>query len=110
MKKQNRILKNEDFRKVISKGKRYNCSSFRIYFVPNSTELFQIGISISKKVSKSAVVRNLIKRRISAIVKNNFNLNQHYKIVIICNIGIESKTYKEIENDFCVFKSKVWKE
>jgi ribonuclease P protein component len=53
-----------DFKAVYSRGKRFRGQHLAIIVLPESPSIQQIGISISRKVSKKAVVRNLIKRRI----------------------------------------------
>lgn len=56
-----RIKKNDEFRKVYSRGKSYGCKNLVIYYMPNQTDTFRAGFSVSKKVG-NAVVRNRIRR------------------------------------------------
>ncbi|MGL4951535.1 MAG: ribonuclease P protein component [Mycoplasma sp.] len=109
MKKQNRVLKNIEFRNVLKKGKRYYSHSFKIYFVRNTIDLFQIGISVSKKVSKLAVVRNKVKRRIDASIREYYIPNENIKVIFICNPGIENKSYDEINEEVSNFFKKIRK-
>ncbi|MBV5260238.1 ribonuclease P protein component [Synechococcus moorigangaii CMS01] len=53
-----------DFKKIYSQGQRFRGEALAIIVLPQPAAPTQIGISISRKISKKAVVRNLIKRRI----------------------------------------------
>ncbi|MGL4950888.1 MAG: ribonuclease P protein component [Mycoplasma sp.] len=110
MKKQNRVLKNIEFKNIIKTGKRFYTESFRVYFVKNKINLFQVGISISKKVSKSAVVRNKIKRQLLSAIKLNYNPESYFKVIIICNPTIVNKEYIELEKEVSFFLKKLGKE
>ena len=56
-----RLRKNEDFKRVYSKGKSYGCKNLVLYYLPNGTDTFRAGFSVSKKVG-NAVVRNRVRR------------------------------------------------
>ncbi|MGL5255568.1 MAG: ribonuclease P protein component [Proteocatella sp.] len=56
-----RLKKDSDFKRVYNKGKSYGCKNLVLYYLPNGTDEFRVGFSISKKVGK-AVVRNRIRR------------------------------------------------
>lgn len=59
-----------------------------------------MGIVISNKLSKSAVVRNKIKRRIRNIVRNQFDrINPNQWIVVHSKHQILQATYEEIDTD-----------
>ena len=65
--KNNRLKHWRDFRKVYAKGKRFHGRNVVLitYRDQESPQDFtKVGISISRQVSKRAVVRNRIKRRI----------------------------------------------
>lgn len=62
--KAHRLKHWRDFKTIYSQGKRFRGSIFTIILLPQPAAPTKIGISISRKVSKKAVVRNLIKRRI----------------------------------------------
>lgn len=50
------------------------------------------------KISKKAVIRNKVKRRLSEIVRLNFGrIKKGFDVVIIPAPGITQKTYQEIE-------------
>ncbi len=102
MKKVNRLLKNRDFTKIIKNGNKYHTPTLSFYYAKNQNNNFRIGITISKKVSKLAVVRNRIKRQLTAILDNHYDTNKKLDIVIIVKPN-------SIDNTFEGFKSEIIK-
>ncbi len=105
MNKSHRILKNREFTKVIRSGKKIYTQNFSIYYCNNSDQ-YHIGITVSKKVSKLAVTRNLIKRRIVAAI-NELDLNNNFKkdVVIIVKPTAHNIQYQEIQKEISgIFK------
>ncbi|MCU0551536.1 MAG: ribonuclease P protein component [Leptolyngbya sp. Prado105] len=66
----NRLRHRRDFDAVYQRGFRRGSRCFTLRVLKKPEQPTQIGISISKKVSKRAVVRNRIKRQIRAILRN----------------------------------------
>jgi len=60
------IKKRSDFLKVQSAGKKWVSHGLIIQTAPNPDGLTRIGYTVSKRVDKSAVNRNRIKRRLRA--------------------------------------------
>jgi len=52
---------------------------------------------VSKKISKKAVVRNKIKRRIRHLAKMNLRTG---KFLIIAKVDISETDFEELKNDF----------
>lgn len=63
------IKRNNDFRRVYSKGKYASSESLVLYYIKKKTGMVRIGITTSKKVGKS-VVRNRMRR----LVRENIRL------------------------------------
>jgi ribonuclease P protein component len=65
----------------------------------NDYDATKFGIIITKKISKKAVDRNLIRRRIKSIL-HKFDLDQYnLNILLIVKHSILTATFLEIEND-----------
>lgn len=107
MKKENRILKNREFNTLIKTGKKYHTPSLCFYYLPNTSNSYRIGITISKKVSKLAVVRNLIKRRINAILIEQYNIKNLYDIIIVVKQGSDNINYETLELQIRQFINKL---
>lgn len=95
MKKQYRIKKSEDFKKVLDyrhlAGKN---ESVAVYFAPNENDYARIGISVSKKLG-DAVIRARVRRQIRAMINLTGILSCSYDIVIIARSGFLTKTFQD---------------
>jgi len=104
--KKNRLQKKKDFEKVFAQGKGFRQDLLFLKAAKNDLGVFRFGIIISKKVSKSAVKRNKVKRRLREIIRlqlqeyPTLGAEQETKgidVAIVALPGIEDKTYQEIE-------------
>jgi ribonuclease P protein component len=57
------------FKKVIDKGKSLHSKIFIVRFIKDKS-LLRFAVSVSKKVSKSAVIRNKIRRRVYSSINS----------------------------------------
>jgi len=98
LKKSNRIGRNKDFDRAFKFGQSFYDKILGIKVTENDLSVSRLGILVSTKVSKKAVARNLIKRRIRAIVKNEWsNLKDGKDLVIITLPSILDKSFEEIQ-------------
>ncbi|KAM3096307.1 ribonuclease P protein component [Phormidesmis sp. 146-35] len=86
--KANRLKQRRDFGAVYQRGLRRNSANLAVRALrprqKDEQSPSQIGISISKKVSKHAVVRNRIKRQIRVALRQLLPLIPHgWKVVIV---------------------------
>ncbi len=105
MNKSHRILKNREFTKIIRSGKKLYTQNLSVYYCKTSNP-YHIGITVSKKVSKLAVTRNLIKRRIVAAINEiSLDNNFHQDVVIIVKPTTHNIEYQEIKDQISfIFK------
>lgn len=99
---QNRLRRRQDFATVYAKGDRYSGRylRLRVYSTTNLDFASQIGIVISKKISKSAVIRNRIKRQLRAICRQLLSqLKQGLQIVITVSSLEGNPSYPQLGND-----------
>ena len=100
------IKKRIDFVKVSKKGKKFFTQGFilqkykRSFSSKEKENTARVGFTITKKVG-SAVVRNKIKRRFRAIIKEVLNnyLKKNYDYVIVANKKSLVMDYKELKKD-----------
>jgi len=100
------IKKRIDFIKVSKKGKKKFTQGFilqkykRDFISKKKENSARVGFTITKKIG-GAVVRNKIKRRFSAIIKevSNDYLKKNYDYVIVANKKSLVMDYKELKND-----------
>tara|TARA_B100001123_G_C15340014_1_gene1034460 strand:- start:2078 stop:2410 length:333 start_codon:yes stop_codon:yes gene_type:complete len=101
------IKKRIDFIEISKKGKRIFTKGFILQKYKrnlSSKENFddvRVGYTITKKVG-GAVIRNKIKRRFKAIMKEILDnyLKKNYDYVIVANKKSLLMKYKELKNDF----------
>lgn len=95
MKKEFRLLKSSDFKKVLNEKKRaLKNDSVSIYYKKNDLSHIRIGLSVSKKLG-NAVVRSTTRRKLRAIISELNVLLYSYDIVIIVREKFLSNTYLE---------------
>jgi ribonuclease P protein component len=96
--KKDRLKKEDDFRKILREGKSYKEGNLVLKYMPNRRQNTRIGISVSKKVSKKAVLRNKQKRRLAALVGRKIHQTRKgLDIFLIALPGLETKTFSEVE-------------
>ncbi len=85
LKKAYRITKNKDFQRILkNRGNFLNNPFFLIKFIKNNKKNSRFGFVVSAKVSKKAVSRNLLKRRMREIIRLNLTrISPGYDIVFI---------------------------
>ena len=84
--KAHRLKHWRDFRTVYRKGKRFHGKHLVLiaHRNPQAEQLTQIGISISRKVSKKAVVRNKLKRRLRHIFQLSLaDIKHQWQLIVI---------------------------
>jgi ribonuclease P protein component len=88
-----RILKTRDFKRAYRLGARTREGSLKIYVAANQSEYARLGVVVSKRVSKKAVVRNRIKRIIRAHISQCLpsSLKNSHDIVVVAQPGLTDK-------------------
>lgn len=108
MKKINIVRDSKDFETAIHKGKFYKNELYIIYIIRNDKDYYRFGISVGKKISNKAVIRNKLKRQLKNIIDKNKNLyqkNQDY--IIIMKRSCLEKTYQELEHGFLEIMNRI---
>ena len=96
--KLNRIRKKKDFEIIFKNSKSFRNNLFIFKIMKNNLGLNRFGFVVSKKVTKKAVIRNKVRRRLSEIIKNKMgNIKTGTDLVIIALPGIEKKEFSEIK-------------
>ena len=98
MKKEYRLLSNQDFSSLVKIGKRVKIDEFCIYYLRNNIEHSRFGISVSTKLG-NAVIRNKTKRQVRSIVDEFIKINQKpFDVVIVVKEKYFLKDYQENKN------------
>lgn len=102
--KPHRLRRRQDFQQVYQYGKRHqgvNLTLRSLRHLPDSaTEnlpVTRFGISVSQKVSKKAVARNLLKRQLKAALRQLLpQTKAGWSVVIIVRPSLQGCTYVQI--------------
>lgn len=95
----NRLKKAKEIERVFKKGKLCKEGFLFFRFIENSSHVSRFGFMVGQKVSKKAVERNKIKRRMRAVVKKELsNIRPGFDVVLVALKGLEKKGFKEIES------------
>ncbi|HCC59667.1 MAG: ribonuclease P protein component [Candidatus Staskawiczbacteria bacterium RIFOXYC1_FULL_37_43] len=94
----NRIKKKKDFEQIFKNGKSFKDGFLVLKKIKNNLPQSRFVFIISQKVSKKAVVRNKIKRRLAQIIRSNFkNIKGGADIVLIILPGAEKEDFLSIK-------------
>ena len=92
------LKKKKDFAKVFRKGKAAKESFLFLKASPNNLTMARFGIIVSQKVSKKAVLRNKIRRRIREVLRmRQPEIKGGVDVVISALPGAQGKNFKEID-------------
>lgn len=101
MKKINIIKESKDFDNIIKTGRYLKNKYYIIYYKEKSKDYYRFGLSVGKKISNKAVIRNKLKRRLKSIIDNNKNYYQKSKdYIIIMTRNCLEAPYEELEKSF----------
>ncbi len=94
-------LKNDDeFSRVYRRGRKYQTAELVVYWLWNKpVSAARFGIVVSRQISKLATVRNLLRRRLSAALKeiSAGELFPGLEVVVVARKGILPLNYQEIK-------------
>ena len=94
----NRIKKKKDFESIFKNSRSFKNNLFILKIKENNLGLNRVGFVVSQKISKRAVIRNKVRRRLSEIIKKEINnIPLGTDLVFITLAGIDKKEFSEIK-------------
>jgi len=97
--KVNCLKRKKDFERVFKEGKGFKEDFLFLKFYLNNLKKSRFGIIVSQKISKKAIIRNKIKRRIRAVINSKLpKIKKGMDIVLVVLPGLETKDFWEIED------------
>lgn len=96
--KRSRLGSKDDIRDVFKKGRTLNSEFFRIKYLFDDGGSKKFGVSVSSKVFKRAVERNLVRRRLSETIRKNLSrIKPGLKAVIAVKKDILTQDKRRVE-------------
>jgi len=97
--RKNLLKKKADIERVFKKGRGFKEDFLLLKAVKNSLGSSRFGFVVSQKVSKKAVLRNKIRRRLKEIVGAKLGrIKNNQDCLLIALPGLESKDFWEMED------------
>lgn len=98
--RENRLKNKKDFEKVFKKGEGFKQDFLFLKISKNNLNFIRFGFVISKKISKKAIIRNKIKRRLSEIIRMDLpEIKKGWDGIIITSPGIETKGFEDLKEN-----------
>lgn len=97
----NRLRKKKDFERVLKNKQSQSLavSFLGAKFLANNLPYSRIGFVVSKKISKKAVIRNKVKRRLREISRNIIrDFEKGFDIVVFTKPEIAKSDFSQIKN------------
>lgn len=99
--KQNRLTKKKDFERIYRKGKTIKNDFLVLKTAPNNLGVNRFVFVVSQKISKKAVIRNKIKRRLRELTRLNINkMGNGRDFIFVTLPGIEKKEFRQLKEIF----------
>jgi ribonuclease P protein component len=96
-----RLLKRSDFLRVNNNPRKWVSKSMVVLAVPNEAGKKRVGITVTKRLEKTAVGRNRMKRRLRAvaadILPNGAKSDMDY--VLVAREGAATHDYEDLKKD-----------
>ena len=84
------------FDEVFANAKTIKTEVFILKYRKNKEKEVRISVVTPKKIFKTAVLRNKIKRRFKAVLKETKTIEQKYDLIFVLNKKIENKKREDI--------------
>ncbi|MFH1657667.1 MAG: ribonuclease P protein component [bacterium] len=96
--KENRLRNKKDFDKVFKEGRGFKEDFLYLKFRNNNSEVSRFGFIVSQKISKKAVIRNKLKRRLREIINTEMaRIKNGIDVVLITSPGLENRDFQKLK-------------
>lgn len=95
-------LSKKEIEIVLKKGKKYSSINFLLFYFPFNE--LKVSPIVSKKISKKAVVRNKIKRRVRSIAKELLKKGGY---AVVVKNDISNNNFQDLKDEFKKLISKI---
>jgi ribonuclease P protein component len=103
LKKINRIKKRKEFEAIRIEGKIYQSPLFGLVVKKDEGKDKKFGMIVSKKISKRAVDRNKIRRRLAEVIRKNLsNIPEGVSGIVLAKRKLMEVGIEDIEKEFLI--------
>ena len=107
LKRQNRINR-KLFQSILKKSKIYSDDFFTVRFLQDGGSFPRAAVSVSKKVSTLAVARNLMRRRVIAILERHLaNIKKNSSILLFPKKTTADLSFEALEREILHLLKKI---
>lgn len=100
LKQENRLRIKKDFNNIFKKGKSAAGGFIFLKFFKNDLSVSRFSFIVSSKISKKAVIRNKVKRRLREIIRNNIaKIKPRFDVIIMPKPAITNKDFQETKKE-----------
>ncbi|MFH1575755.1 MAG: ribonuclease P protein component [Candidatus Nealsonbacteria bacterium] len=93
----NRLKKKKDFERVFRQGRGLKERFLSLKFAKNGSDATRFGFVVGQKVSRKAVIRNKVKRRLRDITKGRLaDIRKGLDVVVVSGKGAETASFEDI--------------
>jgi ribonuclease P protein component len=90
----NRLKKKKEIENIFKKGKTAGDGFLTLKILQNNSNISRFAFVVSKKVSTKAVVRNKVRRRLSATIENNFQIiKKGFDVVLVALPSLKNEDF-----------------
>jgi len=103
-----RLRKKEEISRIFQRGSFVSGHDFVFKFLPNKSSQIRVAVIIGKKLCKSAVARNRIRRRLREVVRLNFDsLPTGFDLLVIARtLDLREINFTKLNQDFLTLVQK----
>lgn len=94
-----RLRLKKDIEAVIGRGRYFQGRVFTLKYLPSTKQNFRFSVVVGSKVSKKAVIRNRIRRRVKSVVWQHVSTLPLFDVLFFAKKGSEKSNFLEIKED-----------
>lgn len=98
--KEYRLRQEKDIKTLFACGKSVFDVVLGVKYRRNNLSVSRFAVVVGAKISKRAVVRNLIRRRLRAVLEKYLeNLRPGFDVIILVKEGVKKSSYANLESE-----------